>query len=582
VVVGLLLLTAGLLAGTGVASAHAVLDSTTPAAGSVLPALPNEITLTFGEAVVLPAGAVRVFGPDGVEVDDGRAGHVVGSGSTVRVGLRPARAEGSYTVAWRVVSADTHPVSGAFTFSVGHPSATAAAPPPVAGGSALVGVLYGVTRALAFGSFAVLVGALAFLLLCWPDGAGRPLVPRVAATGWAVLVVSTVGTLLLQGPYGDGLGLADVVEPGAVATTLSLPLGSALVARLLLLMLGVLYLGRLRHRLPTATAGARAGLTAVGAVLAVGLAATWSVSGHAAVGLQPWLALPADVAHLVAMATWLGGLVVLACALRPGRGCQGGPGAAALTRFSLVARYCVAVVVATGTYQSWRQLGSWTAFVDTDYGRVLLLKIVAVLALLGVAELSRRAVHGTSGARERSAAGGATAAGRAAPGRRTLARTVLAETGIAAVVLALTAVLVNAEPGRTAEPAAVAGQAGSSPTAPARTGPTEATVRYDTGGPGGRGTLDVRVEPGRIGPAGVLVTVHGPDGAVLDVPELRLALRLPARNLGPLQVPVTRTAPGRYRGDGEIPLAGEWQLALTVRTSDVDEVTVRTPVAVGR
>lgn len=557
-VVGLLLTVAALLAGAGTASAHAVLIATDPARDSVLPTLPAQVTLTFGEAVQLPPGGLRVFDPAGVQVDDGLTGHPRGNGNTVRVGIHPGRAQGSYTVAWRVISADTHPVSGAFVFSVGHPSTTPAATAAPPGGSATVGMLYGITRAVGYGSFAALVGAIALLLLCWPAEAAGTVGPRVAAAGWATLVVATVATLLLQGPYGNGTGLSDILDPGAVATTLQLPLGSALVARLLLLAAAAIYLGQLAHRLPNAGPRTRAALTTCGAVIAVAMAFTWSISGHAAVGLQPEIALPVDVAHLLVMSVWLGGLLVLALALRRTPQDRDEPSqlATAVGRFSPLAFGCVAVLVGTGTYQSWRQLGSWSAFLDTAYGKVLLAKLAAVAAMLAAAAVSRRAVH-----RMRD---------RPAPVAQTLRRSVLAETALAVVVLGLTALLVNAEPGRTAEAAsAVAAQ-----------GPVQANLSYDTGGPRGTGTLAVRVDPARTGPDTVDIAVHGPGGAPVDLPEIDAELSLPDHHLGPLPLTVRRLGPGHYQAGGQIPLPGSWELALTVRTSDIDETTVRLPVPI--
>jgi copper transport protein len=138
----------------------------------------------------------------------------------------------------------------------------------------------------------------------------------------------------------------------------------------------------------------------------------------------------------------------------------------------------------------------------------------------------------------------------------------------AVLVLALTAMLVDAEPGRTALASAPA------------SGPVHAVVRYDSGGTNGAGALDVRVDPARTGPDTISVLVHGLDNAPREVPELKAALRLPARRLGPLPVVLTRTGTGRYLGTTQIPLPGVWQLALTVRTSDFDETRVTVAVRV--
>jgi copper transport protein len=557
VLVGLLA-AAGLALGTATASAHAVLERTDPPDDAVLARLPAAVSLTFGESVQLPPHAIRVYDPSGAEVDVGAGGHPGGAPATVGTSLRADPAAGSYTVAWRVISADTHPVSGAFVFSVGHPSSTAApAPPP--GGSLAVGVLYGIVRAVAFAAYAAMVGAAAVLLVCWPAAP----VPSTALTalraGWSGLLLSTVATVLLQGPYGNGTGLGDAFDPGVVAATLQLPLGSALAARLLLLAGFAFYLGRLTHAVRRG-AGARwrRWLVVVGLVLVVELAATWSAAGHAAVGLQPWLALPVDVAHITAMGVWLGGVATLALALwSGGRDRYPDALAVAFRRFSRLAQACVAVIVASGVYQAWRQLGSWAALTGTAYGRLLDVKLLAVATILTAAAFSRRAV-----AVPRTGGDPATP-----PHWRPLRRALLVEVSGAVLVIAVTAVLVNAEPGRTA-------------LARQPSGPVHTTATFDTGGPAGRGSLEITLTPGRPGPNALDVLVEGPDGTPRDVPEVDAALSLPHRGVGPLRIPVTRAGPGHYTGHPQVPLPGDWQLDLTVRTSDFDETTVPIPAAV--
>jgi copper transport protein len=145
----------------------------------------------------------------------------------------------------------------------------------------------------------------------------------------------------------------------------------------------------------------------------------------------------------------------------------------------------------------------------------------------------------------------------------------LVETAVALVVLGLTAVLVNTEPSRTTLAAAA--------TQPPM---TDRTVFYDTGGSSGTGTLDVRITPARTGPNVVNITVRGARGAPIDLPQLDAKLSLPDQHIGPLTLTVTREGPGRYQADGQIPIAGTWQLALTVRTSDIDETTVRLPITI--
>jgi copper transport protein len=562
----------GLLAGTGSARAHAALISTDPGQGAVVATMPATVALTFGEPVVVAADGVRVFGPDGAEVDDRHAAHL-GRSSTVGVGLlssnQPSSVHyGSYTVSWRVISADSHPVAGAFIFSVSHPSLGRAPANAQPSGSAAVGVSYAIIRASAFACYALLVGSIGFVLLCWPGAIARCDVRRVMLVGWAGLLAASTATLLLQGPYGTGLGLDRLLDSAVISATLDSRLGVALTARWALLALtgGYLvllcgWLGQLRRR-------GRVWFGALGAALALGLASTWAAADHAAVGRQGALALPVDVVHLLAMGLWLGGLVTLVVVLRPASTTNTEVPAdpqRAVYRFSSMATGSIVILISTGSYQSWRQLGSWAAFGSTDYGRLLLIKLGIFALMLGVSGLSHHWVT-----RHRRALVGVGAATRStirvsAIRSSLLRRSVLGEAALGVLVLSITAMLVNAEPGRTAT--------GSAPQ------PAHDIISYDTGGPNGRGQLMVDVDPAATGPNTIRITVEDPKSRPHDVVELRIALTLTARQLGPFAITPQHTAPGEYVARTvELPYHGMWQLRVTVRTSDIDETTTASQI----
>jgi copper transport protein len=550
----------GALVGAGSATAHAVLISSEPGQGAVVATAPTTVSLTFSEPVVVAAGGLRVFGPDGAQLDTGRAA-ARGRASTVGVRVRSAAQRGTYTVAWRVMSVDSHPVAGGFTFSVGHPSTHQAAGTAQSSGSAAIGVIYGIARAAAFASFALLVGSIAFVLLCWPGAIGRSDVRRIMLVGWAALLAATMVGLLLQGPYGYGLGADRIVDSAVFSATVDSRFGAALTTRLLLLALTGGYLVLLCAWLGHLARRGRVWFGALGVVLAVGLAATWAVAGHAAVGLQSALALPVDVVHLLAMGVWLGGLVTLAVILGPATTVSAEL-PAAVYRFSSIATGSVVLLIATGSYQSWRQVGSWAAFESTGYGRLLLVKLVIVALLLGIAVRSRT---WTTRHRRARIGIGVGAASRSSPPVSTLRRSVLREAVLGALVLGVTALLVNAEPGRTATAA--------SP------GSAHQVLSYDTGGPGGQGRLTVDVDPAVTGPAMISVTVQDSTAGPRDVAELNATLTLASKRLGPFPVPLQQTAPGRYVATGfQIPSDGTWQLAVIVRTSDIDQTTVTTPI----
>ncbi len=390
-------------------------------------------------------------------------------------------------------------------------------------------------------------------------------------------------------------------------------------------------------------------------VVAAGLAASWAMSEHASQGLQPGVAMPVDVVHLLAVAAWLGGLTTLLVALYRGP-VETPVGRDAVRRFSRLAFGSVVTLAVTGVYQSWRQLGSWSAFTDTRYGQLLLVKIALVAVMVAVAYLSRRWTHrlaearisaaeeekrrrpsargprrprhpkrrrsssaGTvpaeaSDASEASGASGAseateTRAGhdavraaqlarqRAAteaarqkrlrdadPNRFGLRRSVLAEAGVAVVLLAVTTVLTQTEPGRTEQEAKAAAATSSSAAEGTGqgSGAVSLTMPFDTGGRNGKGVVSIDLDPARVGDNSLHVYVEGPDGTPVDVPEVKLALTLTAQDIGPLPVAPDHVTTGHWSASAvQIPMAGDWKVEVTVRTSDIDQVTVSKNAQIG-
>ncbi|MFL6117875.1 MAG: FixH family protein [Catenulispora sp.] len=559
----LLFLVAGLLIpGAGPASAHATVVSTSPGDGQVLVGAPSAVSVTFDEPVELEFGALRVFDPSGARVDDGDPAHPAGRGDTVTVRVRGGLPQGTYTASWRVISADSHPVAGAFTFSVGAASATSVNQGTLnAHGSAIVGAVYGVVRGVAYLAFAILIGAATFLFVCWPAGAMVTRARRLLAWSWTMLTIASCAVLALQGPYAAGFGLGSALDFSVLHQTLQTRLGTALAIRLGLLVLAAGALAWTATRLASASAARRRVVGSGCGTVALGLAWTWAWADHAGTGSQVALAVPMDVLHLCTMAAWLGGLVLLAAVLlRPGTGADRRDIARAVPRFSAIALGCVSALVVTGGYQAWRQIGSVPALTGTVYGRLLLLKLLGFTLLIGLGYLARTWNAEQFGSR-RLAPVLIPGSGHLAPeALAQLRRSVAVETAVAAAVLALTAALVNTEPGREAY-----------------TAPVSTTVAFDTHGPHGAGTIEVVVTPARLGTDSFHLSVLDPAGGVEVIPELRAALRLPSHAIGPLPVPLTEAEPGHYTATAPIPVAGSWQLVLTVRTSDIDETTVTVP-----
>ena len=104
------------------AAAHDVLISSDPVDGAVLETSPAQITLTFNNDLSTLGGQVLVTDEAGETISSGAPAI---EGTTAAIGLPDALDNGTYSVAWRAVSSDSHPIEGTFTFTVADPAATA-------------------------------------------------------------------------------------------------------------------------------------------------------------------------------------------------------------------------------------------------------------------------------------------------------------------------------------------------------------------------------------------------------------------------------------------------------------------------
>jgi copper transport protein len=565
------LLAALLVGGAGSASAHASLESTTPEAGRTVPVAPNAVTLRFSEGVDTGLGGVKVLDPDGKRVDTGDPEHGIGGASTVRVKLSPGLAPGTYTVAWRVVSEDSHPISGAFTFNIVKASAGAAKIGSQDADSTVT-LVDGFARGVAFGSFALLCGSVLFLVALRPAAVGRFRVWVLLFASWAGLLLSTVAALMLYGPRASALSFSSVFDLDVLRATLETRLGRALSVRILILGAAGALLGYLVAVLPTAGKRMRQVLGAAWLALSGGMAATWSVSDHASVGMQVPLAVSADIVHLVAMGAWLGGLAALLVLLfGPDKDDDGEelPGALdvpTVAWFSKAAMVCVSLLVLTGVYAAWRQIGSFDALFSTTFGLLLILKANFVALMLAAAWVARRWLQ----ARFRASAG--ARAGDPMAHRRTLWRAVGTEAVLAVAVLAVTTVLVNTEPGRTAYERDQA----------AKPRVSNASTPFDAGGgAAGKGIVDVALDPARTGVNTLDVFVRDPLRNPVDPPEVTVSVALPDKQIDGIAVALEHVAPGQWRAQGvSLPMAGTWQVTVAVRTTEIDRATVTVPLKV--
>ncbi|WP_431727054.1 copper resistance protein CopC [Verrucosispora sp. TAA-831] len=549
------------------AAAHAVLLGTDPADGAVLATTPAQITLTFNEPVAVRAGGVRLLDAAGAELSsDSRS-----VDTTVVLTVPPELPGGTYIVTFRVISADSHPVSGGFSFAVGAPSSSTVAVPESSPGRGL-DVLRQVTEALAYLGLLVGAGVLVFLLVLLRADAPvlRRRLLRLAAWSVGLTVVARLVLVPAVPAWQDGRNLDGLVDPAL--WTAGLGAEESLSSLLVMLGLGAAWWATatagspptVEAAEPSPVAGAtgpdrRAPLTAVafaGVVLAWGAVA---LVGHTRTYGPAWLVVPADVLHVVTAGVWLGGLVALAWTLT--RSAELPPGAAARTvsAFSRVAAVLVALLGVAGVLLGWRILGSWEALRDTAYGLALLTKAGLTVVVLAVAAHNRFRLVPRVVAIDRDE--GAPAAWRL------LRRAVRWEAALLVGVVAATGFLVTQSP---------VTEAGTRPAADAGERPILVEA------PLGSGRAVVRLTPGVVGVNSMELNLLDATGRPVEpVDDPRLTVQLPAMDVGPLERTLSPTGPGRYEAVVDLPLAGSWVVQVSVRTSKYESPVARVTVDVG-
>jgi putative copper resistance protein D len=252
-----------------------------------------------------------------------------------------------------------------------------------------------VIRAIHFAATATTAGALVFQAAVTKPAScsdqavvkfQRTQTLRVASAGLAIVVASGAIWLLLQAVAMSGLPFDKAMTPQVLLTVLNdTQFGQVSEIRLALAMILVACL--VFNRFPLTDWPALAA--------ALGLTAAIAWTGHA--GSTPGelgnLHLTADVLHLLAAASWIGGLVPLVLLLAAARRSQAAAWASlaqgAAVRFSVLGIVSVATLAVTGIVNAWILVGSFHALPFTGYGRLLMLKLVVVALMLVFAAINR-------------------------------------------------------------------------------------------------------------------------------------------------------------------------------------------------
>jgi copper transport protein len=384
-VIALCLTLAPVVAYGGRALLHATLLRSVPRANAVLKTPPESIRLVFSEAVVPELSQIALVRRDSLKVvldslrlpvaNDPRDVHtLVGRVSELRAGR--------YTVMWRILSADAHPISGNFAFVVqsGSPedtvptaSSTArisnadsgdtlVAPPSTSAtaDARTIPVLASLLRGTGLGAIMAGLGLLFFAVTA---GERRHLAP-----GRVIVYLITLGAVLLVAhmfAWLVNVSPTRTLSTDFIASAFGSSVGRTELLRVALALLAFLAIALARRETLALVFGA-ACLVVSGAV------------GHPA-AIHPLLSIPAKIAHLLSASLWLGGLLWLVWLSR----CDDIACRAEARRVSSIALITVIAIFLTGSLETLLFLNSPRDLFYSAYGRLVLAKVVGLAILVG-------------------------------------------------------------------------------------------------------------------------------------------------------------------------------------------------------
>lgn len=519
---------------TSTASAHAVLESSSPAASSTVAESPTEIVLEFSEPVASTLADIRLFDSNSKQVSIGKT--VRDSNTSVVRAEVPTLTDGAYVVVWRVSSADGHPVQGAFSFEVGATSTgngTDLVNDVVSrlDQSSNVGLVLGAFRFLAFLGFALLVGLVSLSAAGELMRSHRGVV--IASCSLGLIAVGSFGNLLLQGPYATRGGWSDAFDASLIADVVSTRLGALLVVRLVVIaVIAALLLWFLRS---PAVSGVRQSASTLACIVLVG---TFSASGHASALSYSLVSVVVDGAHLLSVGAWMGGLFVLVLLGALGfsesaevRGEQ------LVQRFSRLATYLLPVAVVTGLVSAWRIVDGWSGVSDSTYGRMLVVKVGVVVMIVALGAVARVALRRN--------------------GVESIRRGIVVEAVLGITVLSLTAGLVALSPVSSGS----------------RDSASVTLTQNDY-------IANVTFAPTAVGLSQLHVIVTPPGGSLSPVVNISARISLPAKNIPAIPVQMASVGTNHWAGVVQVPYPGDWSLQVLVKPDANSVVSFTTTVRI--
>ena len=291
------------------------------------------------------------------------------------------------------------------------------------------------------------------------------------------------------------------------------------------------------------------------ALLGVGVAL--ALSGHASDAPPRELTWAAVMLHGVAAAVWVGALPPLAMILPKGDAAA----RAALRQFSLAIPFAIVPLIAAGLLLAVVQLTAVSNLWTTAYGVVLSVKLVAVLAMLGLAAINRYGLTRKAGSGDRAATGA-------------MARSIRVEWVLALAVVALVDGFRFTVPPRSL----IAAAAGTPPSAAAGAPLYAMAISAEA-----NNMANVNLTPGKVGLNNIVVQVTDNQMTPMAVEGVTVSVSNADAGIEPITRTATKTGDTTWQVTGvTLPVPGHWTISVAALVSDFKQIDLDAQVAIVR
>lgn len=521
----------GLMSLPEMTSAHAYLKQSNPSVNTELETSPKNISLVFSEPIQPAFHHIEIFGEDGnAELHES---FIPEDDETKLIAkLKQDLGKGTYTIKWRVISSDGHPIEGTIPFTIGQEAVTKAAAKDHSS-VYFPGLDKILIQGMQYLSFSLLIGFLFFHLWLFPRKKTfySSQFSGIIWIAFTLLALSILLSLPLQTTTDAAVGWNSVFKVSLLKETVfHTTFGTIWMIEMALLVILFSSLLLTKKVFPAA----------YGSFLLIAALMLCKASiGHTAAVNNQVLAVIMDFFHLLGMSLWLGNLLALVLLL-PGESKKEKDNSIywqTIQRFSTFAIVFVLILLVTGIYASVQHVSSTQSLVNTLYGKVLIGKVLLMLIMIGMG-----AYHFFRGKFK----------------EKKLGPSVLIEFSIGLIIIILAALLTNLPPADSHE---------------IDNSQVITIENYQ---------VSLELTPSQTGLNELMVQVSEKNGTIPDIEQITGTLVSLDMNMGEGNVVLKKKESGTYTAAPIISMDGSWKLSIHVLTKEYESVDADFPITISK